>query len=133
MKLCTECSGAAAWEISWSPTELNLHSCDEHLPELCRTYSLRRIKERPQDDFTHLLVMPLTQLDLPKFAVADWFQITGRGWVASIEGIPDFDPTPLLHKDVLLDGKLYNVRGVETVLIPRPAGRPFGLLVGSER
>jgi hypothetical protein len=59
----------------------------------------------------------------------DWFTITGRGRVASFEGIEGFDPRLLLNTEVTIDGKPYFIRGVETFAILDATGRSFGLLV----
>jgi hypothetical protein len=64
-----------------------------------------------------------------EFQAADWFTITGRGRVAAIKGIPGLNPGDLLNTEVLIDGKPYFIRGVETFAIPDPTGRDFGLLV----
>ena len=69
--------------------------------------------------------------DLPlRLTGGDWYEITGRGWVATFRGAPGFDPRPLTGQQVLIDGKAYTVHGVETFAIPDASGKPFGLLVG---
>src|SRR5688572_10614676 len=65
---------------------------------------------------------------------ADWFQIRGRGWVASIDNSGDQLPTDvdlsdLLNADVIIDGKKYYVTGVERQGYSR---RQFGLLIRGE-
>ena len=68
----------------------------------------------------------------------DWFQITGRGWVATFDNVferqeglhPDFDPRELLGRQVKIDGKEYKVHGVETQGYIR---HRFGLLIGAYR
>lgn len=67
---------------------------------------------------------------MTEFTAAGWFEIRGRGWVASIAGIDDFDPRTLVSQQVEVDGKSYVVRGVETFAIANVSGKPFGLLVG---
>lgn len=58
----------------------------------------------------------------------DWYQ-GQHGPVATFDGIPDFDPRPLVNRQVEIDGRVYTVRGVETLAIHNAAGKPFGLLV----
>jgi hypothetical protein len=72
------------------------------------------------------------------FTAADWFEIPGRGKVAAISALPEgdhvYDPRTFKGWRVMIDGKQYDVTGVETSLgyVPTPA-RPyrggFGLLV----
>lgn len=64
------------------------------------------------------------------FSSADWWELRGRGWVASIAGIPGLDPRPLVGQQVRIDGKPYIVKGVETFRAMSAIGQPFGLLVG---
>lgn len=66
------------------------------------------------------------------FAAADWFEIRGRGWAASIAGIEGFDPRPLTGQQVEIDGIQYTVRGVEWDLVSS-IGKPFALLVGERK
>jgi hypothetical protein len=60
---------------------------------------------------------------------ADTFHVTGRGKVFAFKGIKGFHPGVLRGKEVMIDGMLYQVRGVELYAIPDPTGRDFGLLV----
>lgn len=72
----------------------------------------------------------MTELD---FVADDWFQITGRGWVAAISGDPlppKMRPADLLNRYVRIDGKEYYVTGVETQGFVRTR---FGLLIRGER
>lgn len=74
---------------------------------------------------------PPAESDLPlRLTGGAWHEVTGRGWVATFPGAPGFDPRPLVGQQVLIDGKAYTVRGVETFAIPDASGKPFGLLVG---
>jgi hypothetical protein len=57
---CTECRKSARWEISWSPTMLAVHSCEEHLAGMCGTYAVRRLRERPQDGTPYLFLTDLS-------------------------------------------------------------------------
>lgn len=65
------------------------------------------------------------------FHATDWIEITGRGTVAVIENDDEINPRPLTGKIVLIDGKEYRVRGVETFRVPDWSvhRHPFGLLV----
>lgn len=72
-----------------------------------------------------------------EFPVRDWFTVTGRGLAATID-MPEgeWDPRALSGRRVMLDGKVYSVRGVEMHMIPvspeRPYKGPIGLLVKEE-
>lgn len=58
---------------------------------------------------------------------ADWFTIPGRGLVAAID-TPCEHPELFKGQVVLIDGKQYVVRGVES-FYPRKPESPYGLLV----
>lgn len=64
------------------------------------------------------------------FSPATWYEIPGRGWVAVIAPVAEYDPRPLVGKPVTLGGVTYVVQGVEAVALNDPSGRAFGLLVG---
>lgn len=57
------------------------------------------------------------------FRALDWFEVTGRGWIATIEGP---DPGDIRGQHVLIDGTPYRVRGIWTV---HPYKSPFSLIV----
>jgi hypothetical protein len=64
------------------------------------------------------------------FSALDWYEISGRGWVAIIDPVGDYDPRVLVNQLVTISGSRYLVKGVETPMIFNPTGRVFGLLVG---
>jgi hypothetical protein len=66
---------------------------------------------------------------IPQLHAQDWFTIAGRGRVASFAAIEGFNPRTLLNQDVLIDGKLYHVVGVESYALKDVTGCNFGLLV----
>lgn len=71
----------------------------------------------------------------------NWYNITGRGWVAACSKRPSEvkHPGEYLHRYVNIDGKEYYVTGVETFAIyvgdngiyPQSLG--FGLIVRGEK
>lgn len=68
-----------------------------------------------------------------QFDATDWWELRGRGWVANIAGIAGLNPRELVGQQVEIDGRAYDVLGVETFcLLDRSvAGTPFGLLVSA--
>lgn len=83
-----------------------------------------------------------TQSELD-FTADEWFNITGRGWVAAFKNchqLPEGMKTPavLTNRYVRIDGKEYWVTGVEMFVIGIGApsynrNHSFGLLVRGER
>ncbi len=72
-------------------------------------------------------------MDTPlNLTAGDWYQIRGRGWVATFPGVDGLNARELHGQRVVIDGKTYTVLGVETHAMPDAAvtGKPFGLLVG---
>ena len=70
------------------------------------------------------------------FSADDWVYIPGRGW-AAITQCPEYWDKNLppngwgLGDEVLIDGRLYTVRGIESYAMPSLSkGTPIGLLVG---
>lgn len=65
-----------------------------------------------------------------------WFEIKGRGMVATFEHLPDgyYEPLQFKYEQVMIDGVSYKVMGVERFAIPEckpsaPYHGAFGLLV----
>jgi hypothetical protein len=63
------------------------------------------------------------------FSASDWYEIPGRGWVAIIDPVGNYDPQVLVNQLITISGSRYLVKGVETPAIPNPTGKVFGLLV----
>ena len=66
----------------------------------------------------------------------DWFHIAGRGDVASVSNDEDYenDRGYLVGEQVLIDGVIYTVKGVEAwALRIIVKGAPIGLLVKEPR
>ena len=69
------------------------------------------------------------------FAAAEWIDLGARGVIAVIAALPDglYDPTQLIGRCVVIDGKEWRVRAAEAHAVPRGPHRPykgaFGLLV----
>lgn len=57
------------------------------------------------------------------------YELKGRGTVYSIKGVPGLNPRSVQATDVLLDGRVVHVIGVEVVGIGDPTGYDFGILV----
>lgn len=67
-----------------------------------------------------------------KFTAEGWFDITGRGRVASVRNDEDFDRDTkhLIGERVEIDGAVYEVLGVESYALQTiRKGMPIGLLV----
>ncbi len=71
----------------------------------------------------------------------EWYNITGRGWVASCSSRPEEvnHPGEYLNRYVNIDGKEYYITGVETFAIGLgrtghyPHALGFGLLIRGQR
>lgn len=71
-------------------------------------------------------------MSIPTFTNAEWFQLKGRGDVASVSIDRDCRKDQLLEtfKRVVIDGKEYDVKDVESwALETIRKGQPIGLLV----
>lgn len=75
------------------------------------------------------------QRKIRSFVATDWYEVKGRGTFAAISQLAEdeYDPNNFMHQEVLIDGKRYKVKGVESFAIPRSRNKPykfgFGLLV----
>jgi hypothetical protein len=54
-----------------------------------------------------------------------------RGTVFTFEGIPGLDPRKILDQQVIIDGREYTAKGVETYAIYDATGTNFGIAVGT--
>lgn len=71
--------------------------------------------------------------EMLKFHAEDWFEIAGRGRVASVRNPQRYDreACPYIGQVVEIDGERFTVLGVESFAIsPIREGAPIGLLVG---
>lgn len=57
---CTDCGGVATFLVSWSPTELDVGSCSEHLATVSSDHIDKRLKQRPQDKILFVTVRRAT-------------------------------------------------------------------------
>jgi hypothetical protein len=65
----------------------------------------------------------------PELRAAGTVEIPGHGTVHLIAAAPGVgDPRGLLGREILLDGELVRVRGVETFPVADPSGRPVGVM-----
>lgn len=65
--------------------------------------------------------------EISSFVSADRVRVGSR-CSHIIEGIPGFDPRPLAHRPVSVDGHVFVAAGVGVFLVMDPTGFPFELL-----